>query len=99
MEFPQALSGSYCKAEKMVLSLVRIVSMTLPHKPAAAATSRCIPVALRLPVFNALQVRWPQARIKSVCLDSCFHFEHSVRVALKSALGIDVPESKGHLEA
>lgn len=64
MEVPQALSGSYCKAEEMVLSLVRVVSMTLTRKPVAAAASRCIHVALHLSVFSALKVIRPQARIK-----------------------------------
>lgn len=34
------------------------------RKPVAAVTYRYLHVALRLSVFNALEVRWPQARIK-----------------------------------
>jgi len=61
----------------------------------AAVTHHCLHAALRVSVFNALKVRWPQARIKRVCLDFCFHFKHSVRVALRSAPGMDIREPKG----
>lgn len=67
------------------------------HEP-AAVTHHCLHAALRVSVFNALKVRWPQARIKRVCLDFCFHFKHSVRVTLRRASGMDVPEPKGRPE-
>lgn len=34
------------------------------RKPVAAVTYRYLHMALQLSVFNALEVRWPQARIK-----------------------------------